>query len=73
MNKKNSIKVAVQQPNFFPWLGYFECIDLVDIYVFLDDVAFGSKPKRMNRNYICGKNGQKKKLYYECFYTIIKV
>ena len=41
-------------------MGYFECIDLVDIYVFLDDVAFGSKPKRMNRNYICGKNGQKK-------------
>ena len=52
MIDKKSIKVAIQQPNFFPWLGYFECIDIVDIYVFLDDVAFGSKPKRMNRNFI---------------------
>ena len=59
MDKNNSIKAAVQQPNFFPWLGYFECIDLVDVFVFLDDVAFGSKPKRMNRNHISSHNGDK--------------
>ena len=60
MNEKNSNKVAVHQPNFFPWLGYFECIDQVDIYVFLDDVPFGSKPKRMNRNFISNEKGGKK-------------
>lgn len=59
MKKKKSVKVAIQQPNFFPWLGYFECIDVVDIYVFLDDVAFGSKPKRMNRNCISSETGNK--------------
>ncbi len=59
MNQPELIKVAIQQPNFFPWLGYFECIDKVDIYVFLDDVAFGSKPKRMNRNFISSKTGEK--------------
>ena len=60
MNEKISNKVAVHQPNFFPWLGYFECIDQVDIYVFLDDVPFGSKPKRMNRNFISNEKGEKK-------------
>ena len=45
MNKKSFYKAAIHQPNFFPWLGYFECIDNVDVYVFLDDVSFGSKPK----------------------------
>lgn len=60
MDKKTIKKVAIHQPNFFPWLGYFECIDNVDIYVFLDDVPFGSKPKRMNRNFISDNSGGKK-------------
>tara|TARA_B100000029_G_C17438461_1_gene910613 strand:+ start:352 stop:1080 length:729 start_codon:yes stop_codon:yes gene_type:complete len=60
MNKKIANKVAIHQPNFFPWLGYFECIDIVDIYIFLDDVPFGSKPKRMNRNFISNHKGEKK-------------
>ena len=60
MDKKFFKKVAIHQPNFFPWLGYFECIDNVDVYIFLDDVPFGSKPKRMNRNFITNNNGGKK-------------
>ena len=60
MNKKIANKVAIHQPNFFPWLGYFECIDIVDMYIFLDDVPFGSKPKRMNRNFISNHKGEKK-------------
>ncbi len=60
MNKKSIYKAAIHQPNFFPWLGYFECIDNVDVYVFLDDVSFGSKPKRMNRNFISNHIGGKK-------------
>jgi hypothetical protein len=32
------MKVAIHQPNFLPWLGYFNKISLVDTFVFFDDV-----------------------------------
>jgi len=32
------MKIAVTQPNFMPWLGYFELLDHVDIWVSLDNV-----------------------------------
>jgi hypothetical protein len=33
-----SLVVAIHQPNFYPWLGYFDKIRQSDFFVFLDDV-----------------------------------
>lgn len=32
------MRVAIHQPNFIPWVGYFHKISLVETFVFLDDV-----------------------------------
>jgi hypothetical protein len=43
------MKVAVMQPYFFPYLGYFSLIDSSDHFVFFDDVQFRKK-SWMTRN-----------------------
>lgn len=45
------MKLAVMQPYFLPYLGYFQLIDQVDKFVILDDVQF-IKSGWINRNYI---------------------
>jgi hypothetical protein len=34
------MKIAVMQPYFFPYLGYFQLIDKVDFFVIFDDVNY---------------------------------
>ena len=48
--------LAVMQPTFFPWIGYFDLIDCVDNFIFLDDVLF-SKQSWQQRNRVQGLNG----------------
>lgn len=34
------MRVAIMQPYFFPYLGYFQLLTAVDLFIFLDDVQF---------------------------------
>jgi len=45
------MKVAVMQPYFFPYIGYFQLINAVDVFVFYDDVDY-IKNGWINRNRI---------------------
>lgn len=48
--------VSIHQPNYIPWLGYFEKILNSDIFVFLDDVQY-EKNYLINRNKIRTSEG----------------
>jgi|688.fasta_scaffold245184_2 hypothetical protein len=50
--------VAIHQPNFIPWIGYFHKIKQVDQFVFLDNVQY-VKQSPASRNYIKDKKGEK--------------
>jgi hypothetical protein len=36
-------KVAIMQPTYLPWMGYFSLINQVDIFVIYDDVQFDKR------------------------------
>jgi len=45
------VKIAIAQPTYLPWLGYFDLIDQVDKFVLLDTVQF-EKQSWQQRNRI---------------------
>ena len=45
------MRVAIHQPQYLPWLGYFDKINQCDIFVILDNVQF-KKNEWQNRNKI---------------------
>ena len=47
----SKLSCAILQPHYLPWLGYFEMLNRVDLFVFLDDVKF-VKREWKNRNKI---------------------
>ncbi len=50
------MRVAIMQPTYLPWCGYFDLMDQVDLFVFLDDVAF-QKRSWQQRNRVVGPAG----------------
>lgn len=56
------MKVAIMQPYVFPYIGYFQLIQAVDTFVFLDDVNY-IKKGWINRNRILVNNA-------ECMFTV---
>lgn len=48
--------VAIHQPNFLPWLGYFHKIARADAFVFLDDAQY-TKNSFINRVRVLGPDG----------------
>ena len=52
------MKVAIMQPTYLPWVGYFQLMSAVDIFIVLDNVQF-SKRSWQQRNKIKTKNGLK--------------
>ncbi len=49
--------VAIHQPNYLPWLGYFHKVKKSDVFIILDNVQLPGKGLP-NRNYIKGKDGK---------------
>lgn len=54
--------IAIHQPNYCPWLGYFFKIYASDVFVFLDDIQF-AKEGLTKRTFIRKKVQQSEKRY----------
>ena len=49
-------KIALLQSNYIPWKGYFDLINMVDTFIFHDDLQYTHGDWR-NRNKIKTQNG----------------
>ncbi|MDR2054540.1 MAG: WbqC family protein [Desulfovibrio sp.] len=52
------MRVGIIQSNYIPWRGYFDFINSVEVFVFLDNIQYTKRDWR-NRNRIKTKNGVK--------------
>ena len=57
-SKVDGRSVAIMQPYFAPYLGYFNLIAATDVFVFHDDVKY-TKKGWINRNRICDGDSSK--------------
>lgn len=51
------MKIAIHQPNYLPWIGYFDKMDQVDKFILLDTALY-SKSGFINRNKIKTPQGE---------------
>ena len=49
--------LVIEQPNYLPWIGYFDLLDQADIWVWLDDVQYTRRDWR-SRNRVAGATGE---------------
>ena len=52
------MNVSIHQPNYLPWLGFFNKVAQSDIYVVFDDVQYPMGKDFHNRNQIKTNNGK---------------
>lgn len=57
------MKLAIMQPYFFPYIGYFQLIKSVDTFIIYDDVNY-IKGGWINRNRIASKSTGNKPIYF---------
>lgn len=51
------MKIAISQPEHFPYLGYFQKMQEADLFVLLDHVRFSGPRSFQNRNRFLSKSG----------------
>ena len=50
--------VAIHQPNFFPWLGFFNKVACSDVFILMDNVQFPKKGGSWSNRVQLAINGQ---------------
>lgn len=48
--------VGIHQPNYFPWMGYFDKMDISDTFILLDEVQL-TDSSMTQRNRVLNRNG----------------
>jgi hypothetical protein len=47
------MKIAISQPTYLPWQGYFALIDYVDEFIFLEKIQFSKRSWQQRNKIIC--------------------